>query len=102
MTPTLPLSQEFAVTISHNERARRQQVREERVPQISHGNLKQLVFSIYKSIGRETPKFYSRLFDFKQEKQDLQASITLNCMQTTIYFTLLSRFTSNTEASSGV
>ena len=62
----------------------------ERVLQIEHGTFTPLVYSTYKSTGRECHTFYSRLSNLLSGKCDLPKLITMNWrIQTKIYFALL-------------
>ena len=56
--------------------------------QIEHGTFKPFAFPIFGSMGRECRTFYSRLSDLLSEKRDLPISITMNWIQTKIYFAL--------------
>ena len=57
--------------------------------QIEHGIFAPLVSSIYGSMGMEYSMFYSNLCDLLSEKHDLLKSITMNWIQTKLYFALL-------------
>ena len=56
---------------------------------IEHGTFRPLVFSIYRSMGRECRTLYSRLSDLLSEKRDLPKSITMNWIRTKICFALM-------------
>ena len=62
--------------ISENEKKR---AYSERVLQVDHGTFTPLVFSIYRSMGREWHKFYSRLSDLLSEKRNLPKPVVTNC-----------------------
>ena len=61
----------------------------DRILQIEHGTFTPLVFSIYRTMGREYRTFCSRLSDLLSEKRDLPKSITMNWIRTKICFALM-------------
>ena len=68
---------------------RRKRACNERILQLDHGTFTPLVFSIYRSMGRECHKFYSRLSDLLSEKRDLPKSVVPNWLRSKVCFALL-------------
>ena len=60
-----------------------------RILQIEHGTFTPVAFSIYGSMGKDYPKFYSKLAELLSDKHKESISLTVNWLRAKLCFGLL-------------